>query len=204
MNKVLILDDRIERKRNHMSNNAILELTNCVNQGFLTMITGEGIEKDKSFHYCSDYSLLAFHKSWLDSNMLLSDIVRYARKNEKILVIFSGGISQTLLLNDYKDLRVNSAIFYSDSLPIFIEKYAKNDVEQPLLELLYSKAWLIPIYMQYRQLVWRGVTEESEEYMNFELNYGMYLEQFKTPTSIEIMNKLEKSINNEMIKLNAL
>ena len=198
------MDERIERKKTHMSDSAIKQLSFCVSNGWLNTITGEGVEKDMSFQYCSDYSLLAFHKSWLDSNRLLSEIERYAKENRKLLIIFSGGISQILLLNDYKYLRVNSADFYTGRLPDFIEKYVKSKVEQPLLELLYGKAWRIPIYMQYRQLVWRGVTEESEEYMNFELNYGMYLEQFKAPTSIEIMNKLEKSINNEMIKLNAL
>ena len=204
MNKVLILDERVERKKNHMSNNAIRDLNDCENQGYLKMITGEGLEKDNSFQYCLDYSLLAFHKSWLDSNNLLSEIERYAKENKKYLIIFSGGISQTLLLNDYKDLRVNSAIFYTDRLPDFIEKFAKNEVEQPLLELLYGKAWRIPIYMKFRQLLWRGITEENEDYLKFESNYGMYLEQFKAPTSTEIMNKLDKSINNEIIKSNVL
>lgn len=204
MNKVLILDERVERKKNHMSNNAIRELTDCMNRGYLAMNTGEGIEKDNSFQYCSDYSLLAFHKSWLDSNKLFSDIVEYAKNNKKHLVIFSGGISQTLLLNDFKDLRVNSADFYTDRLPVFIEKYAKSEVEQPLLELLYGKSWLIPIFMQYRQMLWRGVSKENNEFEDFESNYKTILEKFKTSTSTEIMNKLEKSINIEIIKSNAL
>ena len=204
MNKVLILDDRVERKRNHMSNSAIIELTNCVKRGYLEMITGEGHENDKYFQYCSDYSLLAFHKSWLDSNKLFSDIEKYAKNNKKFLVIFSGGISQALLLNEFKDLRVNSAVFYSGRLPSFIEKFAKSEVEQPLLDLLYGKAWQIPIYMKFRQLLWRGVTEDNEDYMNFILNYGKYLEQFKTPTLTEIMNKLDKSISSEIIKSNVL
>jgi len=204
MNKVLILDDRIERKKNHMSNNAITELTNCVNRGYLALMTGEGIEEDKSFQYCSDYSLLAFHKSWLDSNNLLMEIERYAKDNEKFLIIFSGGISQTLLLSDYKDLRVNSAGFYTDRLPVFIEKYAKSEFKQPLLELLYGKAWQIPIFMKYRQMLWRGVSEDSDEFTIFELNYGTNLEQFKAPTPIDMINELNKSINHEIIKSNAL
>lgn len=204
MNKVLILDERIERKKTHMNDAAIKQLSFCVSNGWLNTITGEGVEKDMSFQYCSDYSLLAFHKSWLDSNNLLSEIERYAKEYRKLLLIFSGGITQTLLLNDYKFLRVNSADFYTGRLPVFIEKYVKSEVEQPLLELLYGKAWRIPIYMQYRQLLWRGVAEESEEYMKFELNYGKYLEQFKTLTPIEMLNKLDKSISTEIIKSNAL
>jgi len=204
MNKVLILDDRIERKKTHMNDAAIKQLSFCVSNGWLNTITGEGVEKDMSFQYCSDYSLLAFHKSWLDSNNLLSEIERYAKENRKLLIIFSGGISQILLLNDYKYLRVNSADFYTGRLPGFIEKYVKSEVEQPLLELLYGKGWLIPLYMKYRQLLWNGATEENDAFLEFELNYGKYLEQFKALTPIEMLNKLDESISNEIIKLNAL
>ena len=88
--------------------------------------------------------------------------------------------------------------------PDFIEKYVKSEVEQPLLELLYGKGWLIPLYMKYRQLLWNGATEENDAFLEFELNYGKYLEQFKALTPIEMLNKLDESIRNEIIKLNAL
>ena len=58
--------------------------------------------------------------------------------------------------------------------------------------------------MQYRLFLWRGVAEESEEYMRFELNYGKYLEQFKALTPIEMLNKLDKSISTEIIISNTL
>ena len=202
MNKILILDDRVERKKTHLNNDAIRKLSNCVSRGLLTMITGEGVEKDKSFQYCSDYSLVAVHKSWLDANELTMDIEQYAKK--KLLVIFSGGIGQTLLLNDYKYLRVNSADFYTNRLPDFIERYAISGIEQPLLQLLYGEAWRLPIYMKYRQLLWRGLSENDDEYIDNEINYGSYLEQFNAPTISEKLEKLDKSIKDEITKANAL
>ncbi len=204
MNKILILDNRVERKKNHMSDAALKQLSECEEQGYVTFFTGEGLEKDLSFQYCEEYSLLATHKSWLDSNELTTDMVEYAKKEQKLLVIFSGGIGQTLLLDEFKRLSVNSADFYSEKLPSFIKRYAKGDVEQPLLELLYGEAWRIPIYMQYRDLVWKGVSEESDEYERFELNYDLYIKDFKQLSQAEKLNLLNRAINEEILKSKTL
>ena len=203
MKKVLILDDRIERKKTHMTDAALKQLSFCVSSGWLNTITGEGVEEDKSFQYCSDYSMLAFHKSWLDSNNLLSEIERYAKDSKKLLIIFSGGISQTLLLNDYKDLRANSSDFYTDKLPDFIERYATSNIEQPLLLLLYGEVWKLPIYMKYRQLLWKGLPESNEDDV-FLLNYESILKEFGESTSADILHKLNIAINKLTIKENTI
>lgn len=205
MNKILILDDRIERKRTHLNDNSIKELENCVSQGFLKMITGENFEKDFAFQYCDEYSMIAFHKSWLESNKLVTSIEEYAKNNQKYLIIFSGGIGQTILTNDYRYLSVNSALFYTEKLPKFIETYAKSgDIEFPLLQLLYGNNWRLPIYMKYREIIWKGLTEGDEEYDIFELNYGQLINQFSASTSIEIVNNLDNTIKKEIIKTNVL
>ncbi len=205
MNKVLIIDDRIERKRTHMNDNSIKKLSNCVNQGYLKMITGENLEKDISFQYCNEFSLMAFHKSWLVSNTLTTSIEEYAKREQKFLVVFSGGIGQTILLNDYKYLSINSALFYTERLPKFIETYAISDnIEYPLLQLLYGNNWKLPIYMKYRQILWKGLSVEDQEYMEFELNYGQLTKQFSAPTTDDILNKLDNTIKNEIIKMNVL
>ena len=203
MNKVLILDDRLERKKTHMTDAALKQLSICESSGWLNIITGEGVEKDKSFQYCSDYSLLAFHKSWLDSNSLLLEIERYAKYNNKFLIIFSGGISQTLLLNDYKDLRVNSADFYTGKLPDFIERYATSKIEQPLLRLLYGEAWQLPIFMKYRQLLWKGLPESDKD-EEFILNFESILKEFGESTSVDIMHRLNIAIKKLIIKENII
>lgn len=205
MNRVLILDDRIERKRTHLNDDSIKELENCVSQGFLKMITGEYLEKDSAFQYCDEYSMIAFHKSWLESNKLVTSLEDYAKKNQKYLILFSGGIGQTILLNDYKYLSVNSALFYTEKLPKFIETFAKSDdIEFPLLQLLYGKNWILPIYMKYRQLLWKGVSEEDDEFLEFELNYEKFIKQFSASSTNEILNKLDSTIKDEIIKANAL
>ncbi len=199
MIKVLILDERVERKKTHMNEDAIIKLSDCENRGYLTMITGEGLEKDSSFNYCADYSLLAFHKSWLDTNSLTSDFILYAKSQKKLIVLFSGGISQMLLLDNFKHLRMNSANFYTERLPDFIERYVTSNIEQPLLQLLYGEAWRLPIYMKYRSFIWKGISNEDIDYSNFELNFAKYISEFNI-SSIETIGKLNKAISGEIIK----
>lgn len=205
MNKVLILDDRIERKKTHMNDNSIKELSNCESLGYLKMIIGDDSEKENLFHYCDEFSMLAFHKSWLESNELVKSIEEYAKSNHKFLVIFSGGIGQTILLNDYNYLSVNSALFYTEKLPKFIETLAKSDdIEFPLLQLLYGNNWRLPIYMKYREIVWKGLKEGDDEYDNFKINYEQFIDQFNATTSIEILSNLDNTIKKELIKTNVL
>ena len=163
------------------------------------------MEKDISFQYCNEFSLMAFHKSWLVSNTLTTSIEEYAKREQKFLVVFSGGIGQTILLNNYKYLSINSALFYTERLPKFIETYAISDnIEYPLLQLLYGNNWKLPIYMRYRQILWKGLSVEDQEYMEFELNYGQLTKQFSASTTDDILNKLDNTIKNEIIKMNVL
>ena len=200
MRKVLILDDRVERKKTHMSDDAIRVLFDCVKQGFLTITTGEELENDSLLDFLANYDLFAIHRSWLVSKKLMQEVIEYVKKERKYFILFSGGISQSLLMNNYTYSSVNSAVFYTNRLPLFVEKFATKEIDQPLLEFLYGKAWLIPIYMKYRQLIWRGVDESDDEFMLFESNYGSYIEKFRDKD----LSELNKAINSEITKMNIL
>ena len=117
MKKVLIIDDRIERKKTHMSASALQKLSECTNDSYLAIVSGEGVKKESISKDFADYNLLAIHFSWANDNRLIKDIDDYAKSNNKLLIFFSGGIGQTLLLDDFKRLSINSAEFYSDKLP---------------------------------------------------------------------------------------
>ncbi len=200
MRKVLILDDRVERKKAHMSEDAIRVLFDCVKQGFLTIINGEELENDSLLNFLANYDLIAIHRSWLVSQKMIQEVVEYVKKEHKHLILFSGGISQSLLMNNYTYASVNSAVFYTNRLPFFVEKFATKEIDQPLLEFLYGGAWLIPIYMKYRQLIWRGVDESDDEFMLFESNYGSCISFFRDKDLLE----LNKAINSEITKMHAL
>ena len=151
MKKVLILDDRIERKKTHMSPRALQKLSECTNDNYVAIVSGEGIKKESISRDFADYDLLAIHYSWANDKRLIQDIDDYAKNNNKHLIFFSGGIAQTLLLDDFKRLSINSAEFYSDNLPDFIKMYATKEIDLPLLQFLYGNNKNLPLLMKYRQ-----------------------------------------------------
>lgn len=215
MNKVLLLDDRPERKKNHMSDQAIKKLSFCENQKYLSMDTVKtginlnNVDKDTLFKYFEGYSLLAIHWSWLDHKKLVREVTEYAGENQKLLIFFSGGIGQTLLLDNYTFLSINSAEFYTDRLPDFIEKYITNEMEYPLLEFLYGESWRLPVYMQYRQILWKGISLLGEEYVknndgeywDFEANYAQLIYDFEKPQIKDLLMVLNEAINKEILKV---
>ncbi len=195
MNKTIILDDRPERKKSHISDSVIKQLEECTS---LSIVTGESINSDNIEVSFDRYSLLAIHKSWLDNKGLTNKIVDYCKRNRKYLIIFSGGIGQSLLLDNYMRLNVNSASFYTDRLPLFIEKYASNNATAPLLEFLYGEGWRLPILMECRNYLWHGVYDdkyESEEAIINHLNSIFHKQSDRY--SISDMNNM---IYNEILK----
>ena len=199
MKKVLIIDDRIERKKTHMSASALQKLSECTNDSYLAIVSGEGVKKESISKDFADYNLLAIHFSWANDNRLIKDIDDYAKSNNKLLIFFSGGIGQTLLLDDFKRLSINSAEFYSDKLPDFIKVYATKEIDLPLLHFLYGNNKTLPLFMKYRQLVW----QDSNNTEDFYLTYDSYLESIEMATS-ETLDELNKVINYEIIKLKTL
>ena len=195
MKKVLILDDRPNRKTNHMNEIALKKLIDLEKRGCLKMITGEGLDKDH-LQCFEDFSLIAIHYSWMNENRLIDEIDHYTQSNDKLLIEFSGGIGQMLLLNDFKKLRINSADFYTDGLSSFIEKYVANEIEQPILQFLYGESWRLPIYMKYRHYIWKGNLDNDQSYDKFESNFETYIEGFNDAS-------LNEAINNEICKIKA-
>lgn len=202
MKKVLILDDRIERKKTHMSSSALQKLLECVNDNYLAIVSGEDVKKESISKYFADYDLLAIHYSWANDKSLIQDIDDFAKSNNKLLIFFSGGIAQTLLLDDFKRLSINSAEFYSDKLPEFIEVYATKEIDLPLLHFLYGNNKNLALFMKYRQMVWKDSKENGTD--EFYFNYESYLEPIIKASSSETLDELNKVIYNEIIKLKSL
>ena len=66
MKKVLILDDRIERKKTHMSSSALQKLLECVNDNYLAIVSGEDVKKESISKYFADcFTSLAFFACFL-------------------------------------------------------------------------------------------------------------------------------------------
>lgn len=154
MRKVIIIDDRQKRKELHLSEAALLELNRLVNTGMLSIETE--INPNFSLDTMLDsFDIIAIHRSYLANNSLFNSISEYTKTKKKHLIVFSGGISQNIILNKGHQLNINSADFYVSKLPLFIEQFCmEDDMQSPLLQYLYGKSWRLTLLLQYRYLLW--------------------------------------------------
>jgi hypothetical protein len=159
MNKTLILDDRLERRNVLMKDKDTVELNNCVNKGWLTFITELPTSRDELEKVLTNYSMIAIHRSWMVDHGVENLIEEIIRRNNDYYIVYSGGISQNLLLNGRMRLNMNAASFYSENLPVMIKRYATGETTQPLLELLYGMSWKLALLLEYRNLIWLGGSE---------------------------------------------
>lgn len=154
MRKVIIIDDRQKRKELHLSEAALSELNRLVNTGMLSIETeiNPNFSLDTMLY---SFDIIAIHRSYLANNNLFNSISEYTKTKKKHLIVFSGGISQNIILNKGHQLNINSADFYVSKLPLFIEQFCmEDDMQSPLLQYLYGKSWRLTLLLQYRHLLW--------------------------------------------------
>ena len=151
MKKTVIIDDRQERMKLHLSVESLNDLKSLENSRILTIVTEiSSFDKnlDLIFH---EYDIIAVHRSYLANTSMSNLFNEYVKRSNKYFFVFSGGISQNILSNKGHLLNINSSDFYTPELPKFIEKYSKGDnMESPLLQYLYGDSWRLTLLLQYR------------------------------------------------------
>lgn len=145
-----------------MDNNGLSGLVKCENEGWLSIKTKLPTTKDDLELELSGYSLIAIHLSWMAQANVRNTIEEYAKRFNKFFIVFSGGITQNLLMNNRKRLNINVAYFYQQNLVEILSRFANNECAEPLLELLYGKSWRLSLLMQYRNIMWLGGNNEKE------------------------------------------
>lgn len=152
MKKVIIIDDRPERRNLHLDEVSLKKLDKLQTNGCLTIsVAIDGEYSD----YLKEYDIIAVHRTYLTNEGIYNPLLKYASNNKKQLIIFSGGISQNIIRNQGNLLIINAADFYSVELGDFIKKFCDNELFQsPLLQLLYGKSWRLTLLLQYRHLLW--------------------------------------------------
>lgn len=163
MSRVLVIEDRPERRKSIMSNNDFSELEKLKDKGWVTLDTKLPISKDELISVLSQYDLIAIHRSWMAQAGVGNVIEEFITNENKFLITFSGGITQNLLMNNSKRLNINSVDFYQRNLIAVIERYANDECSEPLLELLYGRSWKLPLLMQYRNILWLGGQTFNQE-----------------------------------------
>lgn len=145
MKKILLIEDRIKRQ------NDFLELHDISLEHYSDILVN--LERERLFDTLEDivqnninfeeFDIIICHKSieYNDKNsLIISNLKDYCKKSQKTMVLFSGGIS----VNFYDDgdlelLELNSKIFYSQNLSIFLE--AVKSQNEDVTMLCYGKEW---------------------------------------------------------------
>lgn len=164
MRKTIIIDDRSERKKLHLSDDAVSQLKQLVEKGLLTLSNGEGFQSVTT--RLDKYELIAIHRTFLTNANIFNELIDYIKGKKKWVIIFTGGITQNTILLNGRQLNINSSDFYTERLAPFIEEFGnKQDLANPLLSFLYGESWRLTLLLQYRYLLWEyGDLEEIDEY----------------------------------------
>jgi len=151
MKKIILIEDRLERQKQFMSETQIKELSTLIELDLKTLGRAiiEDINDSKISLSLEKSDLLIFHRSVLN-NKGIQTLFDYCQKNKKDLILFSGGISQVTYNGEkFQFLVINSKDFYNDNLIKFLQEYKKGEI-QSLLELIYGEKWKLTALLQYR------------------------------------------------------
>ncbi|MEE9439624.1 MAG: hypothetical protein V3V14_11530 [Saprospiraceae bacterium] len=139
MNKILLLEDRPDRMRQMLNNGDIMP----DNVDIISDMEEIGSFLEEMEIRITDYEIIIVHRSALTQhadNGFYNTLVAECREIDKPLVVFTGGIGQSIYSNDGPILLMNSKNFYSANLIPFVN--LANDGKRPsLLYLVSGEIW---------------------------------------------------------------
>lgn len=145
MKKILLIEDRDKRQQLFMESSGIVfddysdVLENVILESYEDI--AEQLIRE-SFDF-SRYDYVISHKSAYGKDNAVAIIILqdYCKHAHKPLVFFSGGISVNYYDNcEYELLELNSKIFYSKNLKIFLDALRKDS--ENILMLCYGEHWI--------------------------------------------------------------
>lgn len=146
--KTIIIDDRKERKHQHWNNEKKALAEMLCQKGLLEICEElEGLDK------LEECSIIAIHESYLKETDQREVVINYAKEKQKLLVLFSGGITHNGLYESGRLLKINSADFYLKVLSFISDNASEHD-ELLLLRFLYGSNWRLPLLLRYKNLIW--------------------------------------------------
>jgi hypothetical protein len=194
MKAILLIEDRYQRQKVFFNNyedlNEIEGLNNSIDNKENQALVGGLTTIDECNRLLGDYHLIILHRSYID-NSKINTVEKYAKNNNKDLILFSGGIDQSNYSKEEESqiLLINSRDFYSDNLIPFLNGYISGDINN-LLYLLYGDNWRLPYLLRYRQLL---VNQKYGDKIGEDINE----EEFYTIK--EVLNYADKDIPIEKI-----
>lgn len=151
MENVLLVEDRLERmayicKKKGLNLNEFKHLKIFTNDEFERL--KESLQ-DAKFDVLNNYKIVITHQSaW--SQVVLSQLRVYCKKENKPLIIFSGSVNTSHLhLSNPPILIQDVDKFYSNRLLLFLDEYFKNGNINMLL-LQYGDKWRLSLLLEAR------------------------------------------------------
>lgn len=176
---ILLIEDRAERQKHFMSetnidlntySDTLDNMSKEKYQKFLLDIKTDTFDLDK-------YTVIISHKSAFgDDNIdILQKLERHCKLNQKPLVLFSGGIDTNYYENiDFELLELNSKLFYSENLKLFLNE--NNEDIPNILTLAYGKQWKLNILLNVLEKINLKIEQnEKMPYKIFHLEAMYYL-----------------------------
>ena len=201
MSRILLIEDRTSRQKRFFNETKIdIEsygdiLDNAIDEGYQKIL--DELQND-TFDF-DVYSIIISHKSAFGDNntSLVSKLEKYCHDTQKTLVLFSGGIDANYYLKDedFELLEVNSKIFYSQNLKIFLEDFRSRNF-QPLI-LSYGNRWRLNILL--------NVLERLNVYLeSMENDRVLYTAFRRDNPDIKMMETLNIALYKPQIKVHEI
>lgn len=146
-NKFYIIEDRSDRALRYFGKEGINALKQTDGVIILSSLPTPLSEIE-------DGLIIFAHKSLLVSTGQLGTLYSYAQEKRKYLVLFSGGQSSSVYINDHC-IDINAKDFYSSKLIPFLKRINEAESQKiELLALIYGDCWTKPYLMEYQHIRW--------------------------------------------------
>ena len=155
MRRILIVDDRPERPKTHLSKEVVEKIKSLEGLDFVSELT--------SSEDLSAYDVIAMHRTYVKIHDLQRSLHDLACKEGKFVILYSGGISQLTVSEQGHMMTIPASEFYSGRLLQFCEDLILSDEPVQLFKLVYGrKGWKLPLCMRIRQILWQDPELESD------------------------------------------
>lgn len=166
--RVLVMDDRKTAQEISLGEMQMKRLRSLSNVKLIY-----GYEYVAGAVASAEQEVLAFHRDFLMENGWLDDVVREAMEASRYLVLFSGSVSENMLFENCRVLRMNAEDFYSERTVTFFASLQNvsrapqeavpnaGETDHLLLKLLYGDDWAVPFAFRWRHLRWMASGSSS-------------------------------------------
>jgi hypothetical protein len=187
MKKILLIEDRVKRQKDFIQNlnlnfdNYIDILDNKIDDKYDKFI--EDI-RNNNFEL-NNYEVIISHDSIFidEKRVILQKLKSYCKDNNKTLILFSGNL-ETYFNNDngYDEIGLNSKVFYSENLKIFLDEF-KNENIAPAI-LVFGKYWKANILLNVFNKVNIFIDKNKDE-------DDILIDEFNNYVEIDLLKSLE-------------